>query len=102
MLSKPMPRWFLSGGSIIARLDRKELGDDDAKVIANILIAKYKGQIVIEDFGFYAREHHAALIREERLIAGVYTLSELPDKLRDRAMLMPKVGKGCATVMAAG
>ena len=71
-----MPRWFLSGGSIIARLDRKELGDDDAKVIANILIAKYKGQIVIEDFGFYAREHHAALIREERLIAGVYTLSD--------------------------
>ena len=70
MLSKPMPRWFLSGGSIIARLDRKELGDDDAKVIANILIAKFKGQIVVPDFGFYARERHAALIREERLIAG--------------------------------
>jgi hypothetical protein len=29
------------------------------------------------------------------LIAGVCTLSELPEKLRDRAMLMPKVGKGC-------
>jgi hypothetical protein len=34
-------------------------------------------QVVIEDFGFYARRHLAALIREERLIAGVYTLSEL-------------------------
>jgi hypothetical protein len=29
------------------------------------------------------------------LIAGVYTLSELPEKLRDRVMHMPKVGKGC-------
>lgn len=33
-------------------------------------------------------------MREKRLIAGVYTLSELPDKLRDQAMLMPKIGKG--------
>jgi hypothetical protein len=95
MFSKPLPRWFLSGSTIIAHLDRKEIGDDDAKVITNILIAKFKGQIVVPDFGFCGRDHHAAVIREERLIAGVYTLSELPEKLRDRAMLMPKVGKGC-------
>jgi hypothetical protein len=36
-----------------------------------------------------------AAICEERLIAGVYTLSELPDKFCDRARLMPKVGNGC-------
>jgi hypothetical protein len=95
MFSKPLPRWFLSGSTIVAHLNRKVIGDDDAKVIANILIAKFKGQIVVPDFGFYGRDHHAALIREERLIAGVYTLSELPEKLRDRAMLMPKAGKGC-------
>lgn len=95
MLSKPIPRWFLSGGTIVAHLDRKVIGNDDAKVIANILISKFKGQIIVPDFGFYAREHHAALIREERLIAGVYTLSELPEKLRDRAMLVPMLGKGC-------
>ena len=88
-LQKPIPRWFYSGATIIARLNRKQIGDDDAKVIANILISQFKGQIVIEDFGFYAREHHATLIREERLIAGVYTLSELPEKLRERASLMP-------------
>ncbi len=28
-------------------------------------------------------------------IAGVYTLSELDDELRGRAMLMEKVGRGC-------
>jgi hypothetical protein len=95
MLREPFPRWLHAGSTIMARINRKEIGDDDARIIANTLISQFKGQIVIEDFGFYAREHHAALIREERLIAGVYTLSELPDKLRDRAMLMPKIGKGC-------
>ena len=75
--------------------ESKEIGDDDAKIVANVLISQFKGQIVIEDFGFSSREHHAALIREERLMAGIYTLSELPEKLRERAMLMPKLGKGC-------
>jgi hypothetical protein len=28
-------------------------------------------------------------------IAGVYTLSELDDELRERTMLMEKVGRGC-------
>jgi hypothetical protein len=77
------------------RLDRKEIGDDDAKMVANILISQHVGQVVIEDFGFYAREHHARLIREERLIAAVNTLSELPEQLRKRAMQMPQLGKGC-------
>lgn len=39
--------------------------------IASVLIAQFIGQIVIEDFGCYAREHYAPLIREQRLIAGV-------------------------------
>lgn len=94
-LGKPIPRWFMSGSTIVARLNRKEIGDDDARIIANILIAQFKSQVVIEDFGFYARRHHAALIREERLIAGVYTLSELDGERRQRAMLIEKVGRGC-------
>jgi hypothetical protein len=94
-LSKPIPRWFYSGSTIIVRLNRKEIGDDDAKIIANILISQFKGQIAIEDFGFYARRHLAALIREERLMAGVYTLSELDTELRQRCLLMEKVGRGC-------
>jgi hypothetical protein len=35
------------------------------------LVSQFKGQIAIEDFGCYAGDFHAALIREERLIAGV-------------------------------
>jgi hypothetical protein len=74
------------GGSI-GRHDRraphrKEIGVEDARIIASILVAQFEEQILIEDFGFYARPFHTALIREDRLIAGVYTLSELDDKLR--------------------
>jgi hypothetical protein len=74
-LQKPIPRWFYSGATIMARLNRKGIGDDDARIIANILISQFSGQIVIEDFGFYARDQHAALISSKHLIAGVYTLS---------------------------
>jgi hypothetical protein len=97
-LRKRIPLWVFSGVTVLVRLNRKEIGDDDAKIAANILISQWPGQVVIDDFGAYAREHHAALIREERLIAGVYTLSELgepKDNFRQRCMLMPKVGKGC-------
>jgi hypothetical protein len=93
---KEIPRWLCSGETpIIARLNRKEIGDDDAKIIFNILVLLFKRQIIVEDFGAYARDHHARIIREERLIAGVNTLSELPEKLRDRMMLMEKFGAGC-------
>jgi hypothetical protein len=51
--TKPMPRWLLSSSTIVARLNRKEIGDDDAKVTANILISHFKGQIVIDGFGAY-------------------------------------------------
>jgi hypothetical protein len=59
-LRKPIPRWFYSGATVMARLNRKEIGDDDAKIIASILISQFKGQIVIEDFGCYARPFHTA------------------------------------------
>lgn len=64
-------------------------------MIANILTLRFKGQVVIEDFGFYARRFHASLFRENRLIAGVYTLSELEPKLRNICLLMDKEGRGC-------
>jgi hypothetical protein len=57
-------------------------------LIASILIAQFKGQIVIEDFGFYARPFHTGLVREDRLMAGVFKLSELDEKLRQMCLLM--------------
>ena len=34
--------------------------------------------VIIPDFGFYAHKGHASLIRQHRLVAGVNTLSEVP------------------------
>jgi hypothetical protein len=50
------------------------------------------------DFGFYGREGHVSLIRENRLIAGLNTLQELAPKLRQNVLLTKdKVASG-ATV----
>jgi hypothetical protein len=73
---------------ISARLDRAELGDFDALVLGLLLMSHFQGQIVCEDFGFYGREHHSRLIREERLIAGLRHLDELSGKLRQTILLI--------------
>lgn len=66
-----------AGAPMIVRLNRKEIGDENAKLIASILISQFKGQIVIEHFGCYARPFHAALMRESRLIAGERVAAEV-------------------------
>ena len=73
---------------ILARVNRAELGEFDALVIGLMLMSYYKGQIIIPDFGFYARDGHASLLREERLMAGVNSLSELPPNLRRQTLLV--------------
>ena len=73
---------------ILARLNRAEIGDFACLVLGFILIGLYKGQIIIPDFGFYGRDAHISLVRENRLIAGVNTLSELPLRLRQAVLLI--------------
>lgn len=74
-------------GVVLARINRKELGEFDALALGLLLINAYKGQLVIPDLGFYGRDVHAGLVREERLIAGVNFLDELPEKLRKAVLL---------------
>jgi hypothetical protein len=59
-------------------------------VLGLLLMSHAKGQVVVPDFGFYGRDIHSRLIREDRLIAGVNFLSELPEKLRRTALLINK------------
>lgn len=68
---------FRPNSVTLARINRAELGDDDSLFLGLAVIAQSKGQVVIEDFGFYGREHHIALIREERLIANIRTLGRV-------------------------
>lgn len=61
-----------------------------------LLIAQFEGQVVIPDFGFYGRDVHANLIRQDRLIAGVNFLDELSPRLRKSVLLIKdKMPSGC-------
>jgi hypothetical protein len=44
MFSKPLPRWFLSGSTIIAHLDRKEIGADDARSSPTFSLLSSRGR----------------------------------------------------------
>ena len=69
-------------GTLIARLDRAAIGDFDAFVLGNLLMAEFRGAVTVPDFGFYASPSHLTLVRQGRLTAGVNFLDELPEKLR--------------------
>ena len=75
---------------VFARLNRAELGEFDTLALGLLLMAHFKGQVIVPDFGFYGRDAHVSLIRESRLIAGVNTLAELPPKLRQAVLLIPE------------
>jgi hypothetical protein len=83
---------------ISARINRAELGDFHALVLGLLLMSHFEGQVIVPDFGFYGRDIHSRLIREERLIAGVNTLNELPPKLRQMALLITDKQASGATV----
>lgn len=86
---------FNGNSTILVPLNRIILGEFDALVLGLVLLEQYKGQVVIPDFGFYGRDMHTSLIRENRLIAGVSFLDELSDKLRRSVLLIKdKVGSG--------
>jgi hypothetical protein len=89
VLCNPTNFSFNERSVIQARINRVELGDFDALVLGLFLMSHYKGQLVVPDFGFYGRDIHTRLIRENRMMAGVSELKELPEKLRSRAMLIP-------------
>lgn len=52
---------------IFVKLNGAELGDFDALVLGLLVMAHFKGQIAVPDFGFYGREAHVSLIRKNRL-----------------------------------
>ena len=81
---------FSLDGIVLARFDRAILGDDVAFALANFLIMQYRQQVVISDGGFYLRDHHISLIRQDRLVVRVKRLSELSEALRDEVLSVPE------------
>ena len=95
VLCNPTNFSFNPRSLILARINRAELGEFDALVLGLLLIGHFKGQLIIPDFGFYGREAHASLIRENRLVAGVNFLPELSPKLQRSVLLIKdKVAAG--------
>lgn len=107
MLCEPTNFPFRESSTILARVNRAELGPFDALAVTLFLMTQYSGQIIIPTFGRYAREYHEALLDEGRLIAGVNFLDELPPRLRRLALLYETVPSGttyhdaCALALAA-
>lgn len=89
------PANFSLTGTIIARLNRADLGDFDCFVLGNLLISQYAGTVIIPDFGFYAHKGHKSLIRQNRLIAGVNSFDEVPDFKSQLLMIGKKVPSQC-------
>jgi hypothetical protein len=94
MLCNPTNFSFNPRSTILAKVDREALGEFDALVIGLLLMAQFKGQLVVPDLGFYGRDLHTSLLRENRLIGGVNFLDELPERLRKRALLTECVPAG--------
>jgi hypothetical protein len=88
---------FSLNGIVLAKLDRSAIGDFDSFVLGSLLMSVFTGQVTVPDFGFYGREHHVALIRQGRLIAGVNTLSEVPHKLAQTLLTISKKSASRAT-----
>jgi hypothetical protein len=103
LLLSPVLKRVLTGkkhipltGVVLARLNRKELGDWDCFVLAHLLISQYKGTVVITDGSFYLREYLSYLVTEDRLITGVDFLSDIPERLQNMLLKGPHEGHQCS------
>ena len=74
---------FNTASVTLVRLNRAEIGAFDALVLGLVFINHFKGQLIVPDFGFYARDVHTSLIHEGRLIAGLNFLNEVSLPLRN-------------------
>jgi hypothetical protein len=96
------PSNFSFKGMVVARLNRASVGDFDAFLLASLLMGQVEGQLIVPDFGFYGRDYHTSLIRQDRLTAGIHFLAELPARLRNEALLIQdKIGHHCTPKDAA-
>lgn len=71
---------------VIVNLDRAKIGDITARLLGSLLIARSVGEVYIHDFGFFATEHFASMLPQERFTLSLNFLDELPPKLRQAVL----------------
>jgi hypothetical protein len=74
------------GNIVIANLDRADIGDLTARLLGGLLIARSAGHVYINDFAFFASEHFASLLSQERFSISLSFLDELPPKLQQSVL----------------
>lgn len=95
-LCSDKPFKFKKGVKIHARVSPRAITSFDALVLARALIMIYDG-VVITDMERYGHRSHEALILEDRLIAWVRVLGNVPEDLR-RSLLSIKNKFGHKTI----
>lgn len=77
----------LEGGHVvIANLDRAKVGDQTAFLLGSLLISRSRGPVYINDLGFFASDHLASILPQERFTLAFQYLEELPPKLRQAVL----------------
>jgi hypothetical protein len=79
---------------VFARVDRAELGDEDALMLGLLLMLRYKGHVIVDDLGFYGLDSHAGLARQGKLTGWASTLGDIPPRLRREMLRGEKVATG--------
>jgi hypothetical protein len=83
IVGQPRSTFSLSGRNIvIANLDRSEVGDLTARLLGGLLIARSVGHVYINDFPFFASDHFATLLPQERFSISLSFLDEVAPKLQ--------------------
>ena len=81
VLCSDKPFKFKKGVKIHARVSPRAITTFDALVLARFLMMAYDG-VVVTDMERYGHESHVSLILEDRLVAWVRVLGNVPEKLR--------------------
>ena len=75
-----------AGNIIIANLDRSKIGDQTAYLLGSLLISRSKGPVYLNDLGFFAADHLATLLSQNRFSVAFQFLEELPRKLQQAVL----------------
>ena len=88
----------LSSGRItIANLDRSKLGDATAFLLGSLLLSRSQGATYISDLAFFASDHLAGMLAQDRFTLSLDYLDALPVKLRSAVLAIPdKTAFKCA------
>lgn len=66
---------------VIADLDRAKVGDMSARLLGGLLLTRSTGTVYVNDLGFFASDHFASLLSQDRFTVSVDFLDQLPRKL---------------------